>query len=411
VLVVSSSSEALAAGNVLAGTVAERMAGGVRTLAFVPNDRRLGLRLGLPRLSLDEAKAKYDVDSLIPMVVTGLHDNGGSAWLESVDGTEGRVVRADVGAAGVPNVKGVLTIGQEVEAIVREVKEHNGKVQIQVALPTLSAPTMDDIEKRYPTGTVATMRVTGISPDGGRAWLQTIDGIGAMALRKDAGEGGVSDLNAVLVLQADVEARVLAVGEHNGSVQLKVALPSVSSLGDARPTAATASDVLDQYPIGSSADFTVTGMLPDGRRAFLKTTGGVEATITADKIGSRGVLAVSAVLSVGDEIQATVTQVGEHKGQPQLQLEMRDLEVPDIQTQLAELRIVPDEIHDGTIQNVTDFGVFVTIAGVSGLVHKSKLPGSSTTGYSRGDPLRVRVDAAGEDPRKPGSLKIDLTPV
>ena len=76
--------------------------------------------------------------------------------------------------------------------------------------------------------------------------------------------------------------------------------------------------------------------------------------------------------------------IGEHRGEPQLQLEILHLDVPSLEHQLETLRIVPGEIHDGVVANVVEFGIFVTVGPVSGLVHKSRLPGASTAGYTRG---------------------------
>ena len=70
---------------------------------------------------------------------------------------------------------------------------------------------------------------------------------------------------------------VLEVKEHNGKVQLQVALPDVSG--------PTADDIAATHPDGSTARFKVTGLTANGGRAFLVTSAGVAATITADKVG------------------------------------------------------------------------------------------------------------------------------
>jgi HrpA-like RNA helicase/predicted RNA-binding protein with RPS1 domain len=400
---VASDSEALARRTLVDGLVTTRMTGDTATLTFVPNDRRLGLRLDLPRLSLEEAAEKYPVSSFTQMVVTNVHDNGGSAWLEAPDGTEGRVTRTDVGASGVGDLRTSLAAGDEVQAIIREVKEHNGKVQLQVALPDVSTPTVEDARAFYPSGATAIMRVTGIAKDGDRAWLVTGDGFGAMALRKDAGTAGVADLRDVLAQGDELEARVLSVGEYNSMIQITVALPTLSG-----PTLAEAAQ--QQFAAGTRAQFTVTGILPDGRRAFLKSSSGVSATLTSDRVGNGGVLSLSTILAVGQTVDAIVVRVGEHRGEPQIELSMPELGVPSIERQLKSLRIIPGEVHDGVVSNVADFGIFVAVGPVSGLVHKSKLPGTSTAGFAKGRPLRVVVEKADEDPNKPGNAKIGLAP-
>ena len=207
---IASDSDALECGGSLEGHVKERATGEAVTLTFVPRHRG-GLHLDLPRLSIEEARAKYEIGSTAEMVVTGVHDSGGSAWLEARDGTGARVTKDEAGENGVSDLRAALSVGQEVVAVVRDVTEHKGQVQLQVALPHASEPTVEEIRARHPAGTPLTMRVTGIAADGGRAWLVTGDGLGAMALRKDAGAAGVADLSACLARGDDVETRVLSV--------------------------------------------------------------------------------------------------------------------------------------------------------------------------------------------------------
>jgi ribosomal protein S1 len=113
-------------------------------------------------------------------------------------------------------------------------------------------------------------------------------------------------------------------------------------------------------------------------------------------------------LTEGQVLEATVVRVGEYRGEPQLELAVPDIEVPSIQQQLAALGIAPGNVYDGTVNNVTDFGIFVTFGPLSALTHKSQLPGRSTLGYERGTAVRVVVLAACEDPRKPGVPKVSL---
>jgi HrpA-like RNA helicase len=397
---VGSDSDKLADIEMVNGQAAKRPVGDGATLTFVPHNRRLGLRLDLPKLALDEVAERYPVDSACKMIVTGVHDNGGLAWLETPDGTGAVVMKADVSALGVADLR-FLAAGDEVVAVIREVREHNGNVQIQVALPDVAAPTVDDARAKYPDGLTVMMRVTGIAPDGARAWLVTSDGFGAMAMRKDAGSAGLADLNGALEKGATVEARVLSVGEYKEKIQINVALPTLSGPSQAEITAT-------EFASGTTADFTVTRLFPDGKRAALKSSTGVAATLTANRVGHGGVLALGAVLALGQVLEATVVRVGEHRGEPQLELAAPGIEVPSIQQQLVALGIATGDVYDGTVNNVVDFGIFVTFGPLSALVHKSKLPGQSTFGYERGTAVRVVVLEAGEDPRKPGVVKIAL---
>jgi ribosomal protein S1 len=233
-----------------------------------------------------------------------------------------------------------------------------------------------------------------------QVWLITADGFGATATRKDAGSTGIADFRDAVGEDEIVAGRVLSVGEHNNRIQINVALPDLTGPSPVEVTA-------QQFAPGTTAEFTVTGLTADGKRAFLKASSGAAATVISGRVG-RGVIDLATVLTPGQIINGTVIRVGEHRGEPQIEVSMPEFVVPSISEQLAALRVVPNEIFDGVVDHATNFGVFVALGPVSGLVHKSKLPGFSPTAYRTGSSLRVVVLQAGEDPNKPGEAKIGL---
>lgn len=98
--------------------------------------------------------------------------------------------------------------------------------------------------------------------------------------------------------------------------------------------------------------------------------GGVTGLIHVTKLDWFRVEHPSEVLKIGDEVQAVVEAVDPERGRIRLN---RQAALPDPWQVLPTLYAVGDFI-EGTVTNVTDFGVFVHLPiGIEGLVHSSEL--------------------------------------
>lgn len=98
--------------------------------------------------------------------------------------------------------------------------------------------------------------------------------------------------------------------------------------------------------------------------------GGVTGLIHVTKLDWFRVEHPSEVLKIGDEVQAVVEAVDPERGRIRLN---RQAALPDPWQVLPTLYSVGDFI-EGTVTNVTDFGVFVHLPiGIEGLVHSSEL--------------------------------------
>lgn len=98
--------------------------------------------------------------------------------------------------------------------------------------------------------------------------------------------------------------------------------------------------------------------------------GGVTGLIHVTKLDWFRVEHPSEVLKVGDEVQAVVEAVDPERGRIRLN---RQAALPDPWQVLPTVHHVGDLV-EGTVTNVTDFGVFVHLPlGIEGLVHSSEL--------------------------------------
>ena len=120
-------------------------------------------------------------------------------------------------------------------------------------------------------------------------------------------------------------------------------------------------------------------------------------------------LSLASVLSVSDEVTATVVRVALHKDKVQVQVSLPDVAVPPITEQLADAGIQPGQRLTGRIDNVnSSLGLFVEVPEGQW----SRAP-KGASGWNR---LRIRCRRAdrcrnrhmGENPRKPGQANIGL---
>jgi tetratricopeptide (TPR) repeat protein len=62
-----------------------------------------------------------------------------------------------------------------------------------------------------------------------------------------------------------------------------------------------------------------------------------------------------------------------------------------------ESNFSPDQVYDGVIDGISDFGLFIKFEGNKGLLHRKNLPVSKTTNlstqYAKGDRIRVKINA------------------
>jgi small subunit ribosomal protein S1 len=98
--------------------------------------------------------------------------------------------------------------------------------------------------------------------------------------------------------------------------------------------------------------------------------GGVTGLIHVTKLDWFRVEHPSEILRIGDEVQAVVEAVDVERGRIRLN---RQAALPDPWQVLPTIHNVGDLV-EGTVTNITDFGVFVHLSlGIEGLVHSSEL--------------------------------------
>ena len=155
-----------------------------------------------------------------------------------------------------------------------------------------------------------------------------------------------------------------------------------------------------KYPIGSRVDGRVVSLVDYG--AFVEIEEGVEGLIHVSEMSwTKKVVNPAKILSIGDEVQAIVSELD--MDQRRISLSLRQTERNPWE-ELAE-QFPVGSIIEGTVRNLTEFGAFVEITeGIDGLIHVSDMSWTKRVKHpsevlNKGDTVKARltnIDAASQ---------------
>lgn len=150
--------------------------------------------------------------------------------------------------------------------------------------------------------------------------------------------------------------------------------------------------VADKYPIGAKVEGKVVSLTDYG--AFVELEEGIEGLIHISEMSwSKRIRHPSQILKVGDKVEAVVLKVDSDAKRISLGLKQIEPNPWD----LVEERYPVGTVIEGTVKNVTDFGVFIGIEeGIDGLIHVSDLSWSKKINhpgelYKKGDRIQAVV--------------------
>ena len=128
-------------------------------------------------------------------------------------------------------------------------------------------------------------------------------------------------------------------------------------------------DVENKYPVDTKIKGNVVSITDYG--VFVELEKGIEGLVHISEMSwSRHVKHPSKIVSIGDEVEAVVLTLD--KERKRISLGMKQIE-PNPWEKIEEKYPIGSEV-DGTVRNLTDFGVFVELEdGVDGLIHISDL--------------------------------------
>jgi len=179
------------------------------------------------------------------------------------------------------------------------------------------------------------------------------------------------------------------------------------SLGYKQKTPDPWSDVVERYPLGSKVKGKVVSLADYG--AFVELEEGVEGLIHVSEMSwTKKVRNPSKILSIGDEVEAVVSDV--NVPNRRISLSLKALEQNPWDT-IAE-RYPVGAVISGKVRNLTDFGAFVEVEdGIDGLIHISDMSWNRRLKHpsevlKKGDTVQARViNVDGENQRLSLSIR------
>lgn len=164
------------------------------------------------------------------------------------------------------------------------------------------------------------------------------------------------------------------------------------SLGIKQMTPDPWENVMDRYSIGTHVSGQVVALKEYG--AFIEIEEGLEGLVHVSELSwTRKVRNASQLLSIGLNVDAVILAIDPSKKRISLSIKQLEPNPWDI----VENSYPVGTILEGTIKNITDFGMFIGITdGIDGLVHVSDISWSKNVKhpssiYSKGDNVRAVV--------------------
>jgi len=266
----------------------------VKVLKFDPDSERVSL--GLKQIQPDpwiDASMRYGIGRRIQGKVVSLAEYG--AFIELEPGIEGLIHVSEMSwTKRIKHPSKVLSVGDEVEAVVLDVNEKERKISL--GMKQIEPNPWSVIEETYPVGTKVKGTVRNITNFGIFVGLE--EGIDGLVHVSDISwTEQVKHPSEKFKKGDEVEAVVLKIDKENEKF----------SLGIKQLETNPWNEILKKFPVGEEVSGEVTNVADFG--AFVKLEEGIEGLIYSSELASERVDKPSDVVQPGQQVTALVTKV------------------------------------------------------------------------------------------------------
>ncbi|MBW2422934.1 MAG: 30S ribosomal protein S1 [Deltaproteobacteria bacterium] len=266
----------------------------VKVLKFDADNERVSL--GLKQIQPDpwiDAGMRYPIGMRVQGKVVSLTDYG--AFIELEPGIEGLVHVSEMSwTKRVKHPSKVVSIGDEVEAVVLDVDERDRKISL--GMKQIEENPWTVIEERYPVGTRVTGQVRNITNFGIFVGLEEcIDGL--VHVSDISWTDQVKHPSERFEKGDEVEAVVLKIDKENEKF----------SLGIKQLTANPWEDILRKFKVGSEVTGPVTSVTDFG--VFVRLEDGIDGLVYSSELGPERIENPSEHFQEGQDVTAIVTKV------------------------------------------------------------------------------------------------------
>ncbi len=282
------------------------------------NREKERVSLGLKQLQnnpWENIEGRYPVGQNVRGKVTKLVAYG--AFCELEEGVEGLIHVSELSwTKRIARPSDVLTVGQEINAVVLGINKDERKISLGVR--QLDTNPWDDIDVRYPIGTVITRPVRNLTAYG--AFVELEEGIDGMIHVSDLSwTRKINHPSEMVKKGQEVEATVLGIDKANQRI----------SLGMKQLDTDPWSVIDTRFKVGDVVKGKVAKIASFG--AFVELEGDIDGLVHISQLSEDHVAKVKDIINVGDEVEARVIKVDKVERRIGLSVKAMNYSEADIQ--------------------------------------------------------------------------------
>jgi small subunit ribosomal protein S1 len=280
------------------------------------NKEKERVSLGLKQLQSnpwENIESKFPIGHHVKGKITKLVPYG--AFVELSEGVEGLVHVSELSwTKRITRPSDVLTLGQEIEAVVLQINKDEQKISLGVR--QLESNPWDDIDSRFPIGSHIKGKVRNLTAYG--AFVELEEGIDGMVHVSDLSwTRKVNHPSEMLKKGDEVEAQVLEIDKANQRI----------SLGIKQAETDPWSVIESKFSVGDIVKGTVTKIASFG--AFVQLQDDIDGLVHISQLADEHVARVKDVIKVGQEVEARVIKVD--KGERRIGLSIKAMAYDETQ--------------------------------------------------------------------------------
>ena len=263
------------------------------------NDKKERISLGMKQLKPHPWKdiaERYPEGAIVKGKVVSITDYG--AFVELDSGVEGLIHVSEMSwTQHVKHPSKILTVGQEVEAVVLKVEEDAERISL--GMKQLESDPWDSIETELPPGARVVGEIRNIASFG--AFVEIKEGVDGLIHVSDMSwTKKITHPNEMVKKGDKVECVVLAVDKEKRRISL-----SMKHLTE------DPWDSIDStYPVDSEVKGKIVRMLDRG--VVVELNDGIEGFIPVSKLTAEYIKVPADAFKVGDEVPAVVTEIDQN---------------------------------------------------------------------------------------------------
>ena len=263
------------------------------------NDKKERISLGMKQLKPHPWKdiaERYPEGAIVKGKVVSITDYG--AFVELDSGVEGLIHVSEMSwTQHVKHPSKILTVGQEVEAVVLKVEEDAERISL--GMKQLESDPWDSIETELPPGARVVGEIRNIASFG--AFVEIKEGVDGLIHVSDMSwTKKITHPNEMVKKGDKVECVVLAVDKEKRRISL-----SMKHLTE------DPWDTIDStYPVNSEVKGKIVRMLDRG--VVVELNDGIEGFIPVSKLTAEYIKVPADAFKVGDEVPAVVTEIDQN---------------------------------------------------------------------------------------------------